>query len=579
VLSQGHVLQGRYRIDCLLGEGGMGTVYRATHLLLGTSVAMKTQRLMSSNPSEQRKLIEQFEAEARILASLSHPNLAQVKDFFEEGTAAYLVMEFIEGCTLEDTVRSGGPMDEARTLTAAGQVLDALEYLHGRTPPVIVRDLKPSNLMMEANGRVRLIDFGIAKVMGRNTYIRGAGSAGFAPIEQYGQGSTDQRSDLYAFGATLLFLLTGLVPPEATLRITDNAPLPEPQAVQASVSQRTCDTVRRLMAVAPGDRPASVAMAQLMLGMRIEAEGGAATEVTRQSVVTARSQASVPPPLPTNRATPVPSRTAPGAIASTHGLRFLKTNAEGYQEFENEKDGSVLIEVPGGEFMMGSTVDEVEEMHRLGQQYNEFQREEVEWELPAHRVTVGPFFIGKYEVTNSQFRRFVDATGYDAGRKWREYAVHWGQDAPVVYVSWDDAFVYCNWAGLKLPSESQWEYAARGPEARRYPWGNWWDGNRCNSSVIGTKGLRRGVSVGSFQSGASFLGCMDMSGNVWEWTADWFGRYPGYATAPEDHQMYRVVRGGSGDRTSPVDLRGARRNRGSQNFRGNVVGFRCAREW
>lgn len=259
MLAAGHMLSQRYRVEGLLGQGGMGSVYRATHTKLGTTVAIKELHVLSPDPAEQRKFREQFEIEARILARLQHDNLARVTDFFEEGASAYLVMEFIEGRTLEDLVMCGTSCpDQSRALAVAEGMLDALEYLHAQRPAVIVRDLKPSNVMVCSDGRVRLIDFGIAKLLtpGQVTksVVHGVGSDGFAPLEQYGMGSTDERTDLYALGATLLFVLTRQVPPEAVARVTQQAPLPDARALNPTVSSATWSAIQQLMAIAPADR-------------------------------------------------------------------------------------------------------------------------------------------------------------------------------------------------------------------------------------------------------------------------------------------------------------------------------------
>ena len=263
----GTVLQGRYRVERLLGQGGMGDVYLATHVNLGVPCAIKTLQALILDPVEQEAFGRQFEQEARLLASLRHPHLARVTDFFEESGRAWLVMEFVPGATLG---RVGSPpMSEERVLAVASQVLDALEYLHSRQPPVIVRDLKPDNLMQTPDGNVLLIDFGIAKVLeptvGTATVVRHCGTRGFAPLEQYTDGGTDQRSDLYALGATLLCLLTGAVPPDPAERVTRQEPLPDPRNVQPGVTERTVRAIERLMAITPAERPASAAEARALL--------------------------------------------------------------------------------------------------------------------------------------------------------------------------------------------------------------------------------------------------------------------------------------------------------------------------
>lgn len=207
------MLAGRYRIEDVLGRGGMSTVYRAKDMRLDQTVALK-QLDLSADPDMARVLMR----EARLLAKLEHPNLVKIRDCFEQGGLAYLVTDYIQGRDLQTVMDTApGRLDPELMLDWALQILDALEYLHSRR--VLYRDLKPANLMLEkSTGKLKLIDFGIARTAlpGRGTtqLLRGFGSSGYAPIEQYGAG-TDHRSDLYALGATLHALFTRATPPDA----------------------------------------------------------------------------------------------------------------------------------------------------------------------------------------------------------------------------------------------------------------------------------------------------------------------------------------------------------------------------
>ena len=267
MLTRGTILYGHYRIEGRLGGGGFGDVYLATHNHLKSRHAIKVNRSPSTASPVQKQFQELFKTEARLLAGLSHPNLAKVTEFFEEGGVGYIVMEYVDGTDLGEAL--GSPLPEPQVLAIASQLLDVLEYLHGQPNPVIVRDLKPQNVMVAQGGSVRLIDFGIAKVLeaGRDTSttIRGAGSPGFAPIEQYGGGGTDQRSDLYSLGATLLCLLSGSDIPEATELATGRRSLPDPRVVNPTVTNRTWEAIQLLMEIRQSDRPSSAAEARSLL--------------------------------------------------------------------------------------------------------------------------------------------------------------------------------------------------------------------------------------------------------------------------------------------------------------------------
>ncbi len=211
--ASGAWLRGRYQIRKLLGAGAMGTVFGALdNNLPGRRVAIKEldpQRI--ANPAERLPAAEMFRAEAQTLARLDHPSIPKVSDYFAEGERQYQVMDFIDGMTLEEILTRQRVIPEYQLLPWIHQVCDALNYLHTQRPPVIFRDLKPSNIMIDRNGRVKLIDFGIARTfkVGKVKDTQQMGTPGFAAPEQYGQGQTDARSDIYALCATMYAALSG----------------------------------------------------------------------------------------------------------------------------------------------------------------------------------------------------------------------------------------------------------------------------------------------------------------------------------------------------------------------------------
>ncbi len=217
LLPQNYLLSGRYLIVKRLGKGGMGAVYQASDTRISGKLwaikEMSDAALL--DPADKQQARDAFQREAQMLALLDHVNLPKVNDFFMEGGKLYLVMDFIDGQTLQALLEARpGPFPEAQVLDWAGQLCDALDYLHRCTPPIIFRDLKPDNIMVDRSNRVTLIDFGVARLfkVGKQRDTESFGTAGYAPSEQYGKGQTDARSDIYALGVTLHQLLTGYDP-------------------------------------------------------------------------------------------------------------------------------------------------------------------------------------------------------------------------------------------------------------------------------------------------------------------------------------------------------------------------------
>jgi serine/threonine protein kinase len=235
VLVLGECLSGRYRIERVLGKGGMGAVYLGImDSLGGKKFAIKEMEFVEQGHRTKEQALDQFRKEASFLANLNHPNLVPVTDFFTDGGKHYLVMSYVEGQTLQERIEKlQKPLTWSEMKPRVDALLDVLNYLHTQNPPIIFRDLKPSNIMIEPSGHLRLIDFGIARTaqpgQETSTFLKGTGTSGFSPIEQYGMGeTTDQRSDIYSFGATVYYLLTGRLPPDAVHRVSSGKPMVPP---------------------------------------------------------------------------------------------------------------------------------------------------------------------------------------------------------------------------------------------------------------------------------------------------------------------------------------------------------------
>lgn len=299
--------------------------------------------------------------------------------------------------------------------------------------------------------------------------------------------------------------------------------------------------VQRYASVTDADVAARSVFAQAMDTMRLSA---------RQGVEDV--------PTPTPSATVQAVETPPGGMPPLADENVWPPGAA--MEIVTQPDGADMVLVPGGPFYMGSN--------------------RIDDEMPVHTVNVAPFYIDRFEVSNRQFARFVAATHYvtDAERKgfsivftagnpaivrgadWRQpsgpgSAIQAYPDYPVVNVSWNDAEAYCQWAGKRLPSEQEWEKAARGVDARDYPWGDGVDESRTNSRYLNKGDIRRTaenldyghgpVAIGSLPAGASPYGVMDMLGNVAEWVEDWYHPYPGNTRPVGDGEgAHKVLRGG-----------------------------------
>ncbi len=251
-------------------------------------------------------------------------------------------------------------------------------------------------------------------------------------------------------------------------------------------------------------------------------------------------------------------------------------------------DEMVVIYIPSGQFVMGSDGEEMEEALDLCRAHRDGCREDTFTdEQPAHTVLLDGFWLDRTEVTNGQYRRCVDAGECTEPSCW-DPEDQSSEEYPVVCVTWEQASAYCEWVGGRLPTEAEWEYAARGPEGRIFPWGDSFDAARLNycdancsfdwADQLADDGYAGPAPVGQYPAGASWCGTLDLAGNVWEWVADEYGPYPSERQTnptgpPPGH--HRVLRGGSFD-LDPAFVRSAIRNWGIPDRYSPVTGFRCA---
>ncbi|MBN2548496.1 MAG: SUMF1/EgtB/PvdO family nonheme iron enzyme [Anaerolineales bacterium] len=697
-LAISQIINDRYRIARLLGQGGFGAVYRAWDMRLLRFCAIKENRETSEASARQ------FQHEAHILAGLSHPHLPHVFDAFtitgqnEETSYAYLVMEYIEGEDLGQVLqRQGGSLAEDRVLPIIIQVCEALEYLHNQKPPIIHRDIKPANIKIAPSEKMVpgvvsfsaqdvaelvhvtaiLVDFGIAKLYHpdvRTTVGARAVTPGYSPPEQYGRGATDARSDIYALGATLYHLLTGILPPDSVDVMTRTAPPPVPACLlNPAISPGVSAAIERAMQLEREQRWSNVAEFRQVLAECVQRQQDAPqqrkteklsdnlppVEPTESSDLPAPVGEShartgeqsnrfrlfqarktplswswlgsmavlgmvlllgivglflvaqellpsgnpdpaglgITPPTPTQLAIVRPTRTATASPDPSPTPAPLQSPTSLPASLTDGRGGKMVL-IPAGPFLMGGDPDlgvaECEGFRITGT----CERSMFEDEQPLHTVTLADFYIDLTEVTNAMYDLCVKTGVCTLPSKLTSYsrASYYGDPEydhyPVIHVTWDQAVTYCQWRGGRLPTEAEWEKAARGSDGRRFPWGNQFEdirGNFCDRNCALAwanpefdDGYEDTSPVGAYPLGASPYGLLDMAGNVWEWVADWYlDTY--YQVSPMNNPLgpaygvERVLRGG-GWSYSAYYLHASFRGRNSPANAATYAGLRCVRD-
>jgi serine/threonine-protein kinase len=597
---------GRYRITGQLGAGGMGIVYRGIDPVIDRAVAIKTILHDSlGSPAEASKLTERLKREARAAGSLTHPNIVTVFDAGEEQGFTYIVMELIPGSTLDAVLEAAGKRLPAhRALEILKQAAVALDFAHSHG--VVHRDVKPSNIMVQQDGAVKLTDFGIAR---RTTHAsvtltgRVAGSPNFMSPEQLRGQDAGPRSDQYSLAVVAWILLTGSVPFDhddmlpliekilgqepplcGHLSRAADAVLRRALAKDPAARFESCDSFVAALRVAcaspafpqgtpaiPQGRPSKrgqMAASGLLAACLLAGAGVVwklrmepSTTVGEEQKSAAIAPAQVAPLRPTEKAPaksdpvapatpPAPAKSmakvaapASGTDKNPHAAAAPPSGKPGATKI-NSVDGLTYVWIQPGAFSMGCSPGDGECM---------------EDEKPAHPVTISTgFWIGQTEVTEEAYRKVTGKGGGIPRRSTR----------PVNGVTWEEAQGYCEAAGMRLPTEAEWEYATRaGSTASRYGELDrvaWYDGNSDLEShdVAGKE--------------PNAWGLYDMLGNVWEWAADWYGRYQsGAVTNPQgpSEGPFRMRRGG-GSRVGARAARASYRVKNAHNPHYSA-GFRC----
>jgi len=610
----GQTLAGRYRVEQFIDQGGMASVYRVLDLQNNTPLAVK---MLKPDLAEDTVFLRRFGREALVLQRLEHPNIVHYYGLESLNGHACLLLEYIDGITLRRRIfEVGGALPIKEIHSWLKPVCAALHYAHQLG--IYHCDVKPANIMVTRQGRVVLSDFGIARSAGGTLATMSMpGTPEFMAPEQWLGHNLDARTDLYALGVTLYSMMTGGERPfcgESPQSEGDRyariqweqlfLPPPSPRLYNPAIGEGLASMVAKALAKNPVDR------------FQTAADFYRAFEENRLASTT---ETGSPAPVPTKIASPsirtkARGVAAPKLVRSTRlkwgiftivagvilVVTLVLTMASGSGSTQvNLKDGMRMVYMPAGEFLMGITESDgvklLSEPTPVGLADYESRVRAMQ---PQHRVYLDAYWMYQTEVTNGMYVQCVAAgvcqPPIQNGSYTRDsyYDNPTYTNYPVIYVDWYQANTYCGWAGGHLPSEAEWEKAARGTDGRTYPWRdqppagdllNFCDKN-CEFSFKDSNvndGYEDTAPVGSYPQGASEYGALDMAGNVWEWVADWYSETY-YIGSPSENPQgpasgeYRVLRGGSCYNES-FYLRSSNRNRGNPDNRYSYNGFRCAR--
>lgn len=523
----GDVIDERYEVLTVLGEGGMGVVYKVQDNILSQIVALKT--LLPAFVKHEEALTR-FINEVKVSLMLNHPNIIRVFDIRRTQDIYYMTMQYIEGFSLYDWINENPKRDIGQALEILKKICAGLEYAHRMG--TFHRDIKPANIMMTKRGGVSVVDFGLAKLadgMGNITRLGGAGTPNYMAPEQKRGGDIDQRVDIYAVGVMAFEMFTGELPK-----------LTMASLLNPKLNARVDEVLAKSMASDPAERYGNILtfiedLGEALGTRKVAPKPGAtvlehATLLEDATVIESATVLEGTPAVPDQEARPKPQ---PESVVD-------------------------MCMVTAGQFWMGSSLNEGKN----------------ETEKPRHRVYLSTYYIDKYPVTNQAYRQFIKETGHPEPLFWADPQFNHPMQ-PVVGVSWYDAMAYAEWAKKRLPTEAEWEKAAKGEDNLIYPWGNEYLDGMANVDFA----MIHTSQVEQFSSGVSGCGCYDMIGNVWEWCFDWYEEKYYTVSRSENPQgpaqgEKKVIRGAAWD-TIYFNARNAFRFFEDPAARGHNLGFRC----
>jgi len=547
-----------YTLKHKIGEGGMAEVWYAENSIEKPAAIKILRKDLSFNED----IVTRFRNEAKIMVRLSHPNIRQVYDYGQIDGRPCIIMEYLEGADLSVRLKKGERFSKEQLAQWWNQLADALNYTHAKE--VVHRDIKPSNIFLTTNGKIKLLDYGIAKIKGGLTNTQTGTRMGtlmyMSPEQVKDSKYVDHRTDVYSLAVTFYHLLSGTAPYDNT-NSSDWEIQSKIVLEPLNLSKLPDGWKIFLEPFLNKDSQLRPELAAFSSPPHLEPQPKPDPETKIKN-----------PPKPDPKPAPDPAASKSytaywllaAAVVIIIVLLIVNSNKNNERATASSTQGKPSVEwvnIPAGNFMMGSPVSEKD---RGGDE-------------TQHQVTLSAFRMSKYEVTFEQYDAFCDATGRSIPKD-----EGWGRGRrPVINVSWDDAKAFADWMGCRLPTEAEWEYAARAGTTTPFNTGNClstaqanYNGNNPYSGCTKGEYRQKTTPVGSLSANA--WGLHDMHGNVWEWCSDWYGAYPSAAqTNPKGPASAsgRVIRGGSWYIIANY-CRSARRNNSAPGNRNNIIGFR-----